>query len=111
GVLGLFEGVLTGAADGYARLTGQPAATLLHLGPGMANGLSNMHNALRAKSPMVNIVGDHATHHRDLNAPLTSDIEGAARPFSNWVSTTRTADSVGKDTAEAVQVAREGKVA
>lgn len=111
GVLGLFEGVLTGAADGYARISNRPAATLLHLGPGMANGLSNLHNALRAKSPVVNIVGDHATHHRDLDAPLTSDIEGAAKPFSNWVRTTRTADSLGQDTAEAVRVSREGKVA
>lgn len=111
GVLGLFEGVLTGAADGYARILNRPAATLLHLGPGMANGLSNLHNALRARSPVVNIVGDHATYHRDLDAPLTSDIEGAAKPFSHWVRTTKTADSLGQDTAEAVRVSREGKVA
>lgn len=111
GVLGLFEGVVTGAADGYARMTGTPAATLLHLGPGLANGLSNLHNALRAQSPIVNIIGDHATYHRDLDAPLTSDIEGAARPFSHWVRTTATADTVGQDTAESVRVAREGKVA
>lgn len=111
GVLGLFEGVLTGAADGYARMANRPAATLLHLGPGMANGLSNMHNAMRAQSPMVNVIGDHATYHRDLDAPLTSDIEGAARPFSNWVRTTPTADTIGRDTAEAVRVAREGKIA
>lgn len=105
-VLGLFEGVVTGAADGYARMTGTPAATLLHLGPGMANGLSNLHNALRAQSPMVNVIGDHATYHRHLDAPLTSDIETAARPFSHWVRTTPDADSVALDTAAAVREAR-----
>src|SRR5512142_1952289 len=86
-VLGLFEGVVTGAADGYARMLDRPACTLLHLGPGLANGLSNLHNAVRAQSPIVNVIGDHATHHRHLDAPLTSDIEGAARPFSHWVRT------------------------
>lgn len=110
GVLGLFEGVVTGAADGYGRMTGEPAATLLHLGPGLANGLSNLHNALRAKSPIVNVIGDHATYHRNLDAPLTSDIEGAARPFSHWVRTSGTADSLGPDAAEAVRVSREGKI-
>lgn len=99
GVLALFEGVVAGAADGYGRMTGNPAATLLHLGPGLANGLSNMHNALRSQSPIVNVIGDHATYHRDLDAPLTSDIEGAARPFSHWVRTTPTANSLGQDTA------------
>lgn len=74
-VLCLFEGVATGAADGYARIAGRPAATLLHLGPGMANGLANLHNARRAHSPVVNIVGDHATHHKSLDAPLESDID------------------------------------
>src|SRR6478672_8389011 len=81
-VLGLFEGVVTGAADGYARMAGKPAATLLHCGPGLANGLANLHNAHKAATPIVNIVGDHATYHRQYDAPLTSDIEGAARPFS-----------------------------
>ena len=75
-VLGLFEGVVTGAADGYARMTDRPAATLLHTGPGLANGLANMHNARRARTPMINIVGDHASYHLPLDAPLTSDIEG-----------------------------------
>src|SRR5699024_6643035 len=89
GVLGLFEWLVTGAADGYGRIVGKPAATLLHLGPGLANGLSNLHNALRASSPVVNIVGGHATYHRGLDAPLTSDIEGAARPFSHWVRTSK----------------------
>src|SRR5438093_9985426 len=74
GVLGLFEGVVTGAADGYARMTGRPAATLLHLGPGLGNGLANLHNARRAHSPMVNVVGDHATVHQRFDAPLQSDI-------------------------------------
>jgi acetolactate synthase-1/2/3 large subunit len=81
-VLALQENVATGAADGYARLTGRPAATLLHLGPGLANGLSNLHNAARALSPVVNIVGDHAMDHHSYDAPLTSDIEGLSRTFS-----------------------------
>ncbi|WP_153505783.1 acetolactate synthase large subunit [Cumulibacter manganitolerans] len=112
-VLGLFEGTVTGAADGYARMTGRPAVTLLHLGPGMANGLSNLHNALRAQSPIVNVIGDHATYHRHLDAPLTSDIEGAARPFSHWVRTTPDADSVAADTAAAVResLRRPGRIA
>ena len=82
-VLGLFEGVVTGAADGYARMTDRPAATLLHTGPGLANGLANMHNARRARTPMINIVGDHASYHLPLDAPLTSDIEGLAAPMSS----------------------------
>src|SRR5262249_57977823 len=86
-VLGLFEGVCTGAADGYARMAERPAATLLHLGPGLANGLANLHNANKAATPIVNIIGDHATYHRGYDAPLTSDIEGAARPFCGWVRT------------------------
>jgi acetolactate synthase-1/2/3 large subunit len=106
GILGVFEGVVTGAADGYARMTGVPAVTLLHLGPGMANGLANMHNARRALSPMVNIVGDHASYHRRYNAPLTSDIEAAARPFSDWVRTASDALNVAADGAAAVAAAR-----
>ena len=86
-VLALFEGVATGAADGYARMAEKPAATLLHLGPGLANGLANLHNAMKAATPVVNIVGDHATYHRDYDSPLTSDIETAAKPFSGWVKT------------------------
>ncbi|MGH7838925.1 MAG: thiamine pyrophosphate-binding protein, partial [Candidatus Binataceae bacterium] len=73
-VLGLFEGVCTGAADGYARMAGKPALTLLHLGPGFANGIANLHNARRARSPIVNVIGDHATWHLAVDAPLTSDI-------------------------------------
>jgi len=101
-VLGLAEGVVTGAADGYGRMTDKPACTLLHLGPGLANGLSNLHNARRAQSPIVNIVGDHATYHRQLDAPLTSDIEGAARPFCDWVRTAASADALAGDALAAV---------
>src|ERR671916_1240625 len=104
-VLGLFEGVATGAADGYARMADKPASTLLHLGPGLANGLANVHNARRAKTPMVNIVGDHATYHKEYDAPLTSDIEGVAWPFSNWVRTSADSRSVARDGADAVAAA------
>jgi acetolactate synthase-1/2/3 large subunit len=105
-VLGLFEGVVTGAADGYARMADRPASTLLHLGPGLANGLSNLHNARRAHSPIVNVIGDHATYHRTYDAPLTSDIEGTARPFSDWVRTSPTPDTVAADAAAAVAQAK-----
>ncbi len=101
-VLGLFEGVVTGAADGYARMADKPAATLLHLGPGLANGLANLHNAKRASSPVVNIVGDHATYHKEFDAPLTSDVEGVARPFSDWVLTSKDSSSVARDAASAI---------
>jgi acetolactate synthase-1/2/3 large subunit len=105
-VLGLFEGVVTGAADGYARMAGKPAATLLHCGPGLANGLANLHNARRASTPIVNIVGDQATYHRPLDAPLTADTEGWARGVSGWVRTAMEARTVGADAAAAVQAAR-----
>jgi acetolactate synthase-1/2/3 large subunit len=105
-VLGLFEGVVTGAADGYARMAEKPAATLLHLGPGLANGLANLHNAKRARSPVVNIVGDHATYHLKHDAPLTSDIEGLARPMSHWVGRVQDADHVSGDAAQAITQAR-----
>ena len=104
-VLGLFEGVVTGAADGYARMTGMPAATLTHLGPGLGNGLANIHNAKKARTPMVNVIGDHATFHRKYDAPLTSDVEGVAKPMSHWVKVSQSADDVAKDGAEAVQAA------
>jgi acetolactate synthase-1/2/3 large subunit len=107
-VLGLFEGVVTGAADGYARMADKPAATLLHLGPGLANGLANMHNARRARVPMVNVVGDHATYHLIHDAPLTSDIEGLARPMSHWVGRAESADTVGPRCEEAIRAARTG---
>ncbi|HKU42529.1 MAG TPA: acetolactate synthase large subunit [Polyangiales bacterium] len=104
-VLALFEGVVTGAADGYARMRDRPAATLLHLGPGLTNGLANVHNARRAHSPMVNIVGDHATYHKVHDAPLNSDIEGIARPLSDWVHTSRRSENVAADAALAVHAA------
>lgn len=105
-VLGLFEGVVTGAADGYGRMAEKPAATLLHLGPGLANGIANLHNAQRARTPIVNIVGDHATYHRQYDAPLTSDVEGTARPYSHWVRTSAAAGDIVKDTCDAVVAAR-----
>ena len=104
-VLGLFEGVVTGAADGYFRMKGTPASTLLHLGPGLANGLANLHNAKKANSGIVNIVGQHATYHIEYNAPLTSDIEGLARPMSSWVRTSPDAKSVAADGAAAIAAA------
>ena len=105
-VLGLFEGVVTGAADGYYRMKGTPASTLLHLGPGLANGLANLHNAKKANSGIVNIVGQHATYHIGYNAPLTSDIEGLARPMSSWVRTSPDAKSVAADGAAAIAAAK-----
>jgi acetolactate synthase I/II/III large subunit len=105
GVLGLFEGVVTGAADGYGRMAGRPAGTLLHLGPGLGNGLANLHNARRARTPLVNIVGDHATHHERFDAPLQSDIETVARNVSPWIRRTTATADLGRDTAEAVAAA------
>lgn len=112
-VLGLFEGVVTGAADGYARMSGKPAATLLHLGPGLANGLANLHNARRAGSPVVNVVGDHAAEHLIHDAPLTSDIESLARPMSGWTRRMTAGEHVQRDTTAAVSAAcqRPGQVA
>ena len=105
-ILCLFEGAVTGMADGYGRMKKTPAATLLHLGPGLAYGLPNLHNARRASSPIVNIVGDHATYHAQYDAPLTSDVAGIARPVSSWVHTSISAKTVGVDGARAVQAAR-----
>lgn len=112
-VLGLFEGVVTGMADGYARMAGRPAVTLLHLGPGLSNGSANLHNARRAASPVVNVVGDHATTHAIHDAPLASDIDGLARPVSGWIHTSVSALTVAADAARAVQAARQppGQVA
>ncbi|MBX3649962.1 MAG: acetolactate synthase large subunit [Burkholderiales bacterium] len=104
-VLGLFEGVVTGAADGYYRMAGKPATTLLHLGPGLGNGLANLHNARKAHSGMVNIVGEHATYHIRHDAPLTADIEGVARPMSDWVLTSCSSKDVAADGARAVEAA------
>jgi len=101
-VLALFEGVVTGAADGYARMCGKPACTLLHLGPGLANGVANIHNAQKAFSPMVNVVGDHATYHRQYDTPLNADLEGIARPVSHWLEAGRTPAELAALGAEAV---------
>lgn len=101
-VLGLFEGAVTGAADGYARASGRPAATLLHLGPGLGNGIANLHNARRARTPVVNIVGDHATTHLRYDPPLASDIESLARPVSIWFRESKSAEALVSDAAEAV---------
>src|SRR6201993_1809258 len=106
-VLGLFEGAVTGMADGYGRMAEKPAATLLHLGPGLANGLANLHNARRAATPIVNIVGDHATYHAQYDAPLASDVHGFARPVSAWVHSSANARTVASDAAMAVQAARQ----
>ena len=105
-ILCLFEGVATGAADGYGRMAEKPAATLLHLGAGLANGLANLHNARRAHTPVVNIIGGHATFHdRYGDSPLASDIEDFARPVSGWVRRTANSMTAAADTARAVQAA------
>ena len=110
-VLCLFEGVLSGAADGYARMARRPASTLLHLGPGLGNALANTHNARKGHTPMVNIVGDHATYHLQYDAPLTADIEGIAGPVSDWVHTSKAPGDIASDAAEAVRQAGFNKVA
>ncbi len=111
GVLALFEGVATGAADGYARIAGRPAAVLLHLGPGLANGLANLHNARRARSPVVTIVGGHATSHVRYDSPLQSDIEALARTVSGWVHTCGAPRDLAQDAMRAVAAARRGQIA
>ncbi len=112
-ILGLFEGVVTGAADGYGRMADKPAITLLHLGPGLGNGLANLHNARKAGSPIINMVGEHATYHKHFNAPLTSDTEGVAQPMSDWVRTSKSERDLAQAGAEAFAVAQSypGKVA
>lgn len=105
-ILGLFEGVVTGAADGYGRMADKPAVTLLHLGPGLGNGLANLHNARRAGSPVINMVGDHATYHLHHDAPLTSDAAGVARPMSDWVRVSRSELDLAHAGAEAFAVAQ-----
>ena len=108
GVLCLFEGVVTGAADGYGRMTGRPASTLLHLGPGLGNGLANLHNARRARTPVVNVIGDHATYHKRVDAPLESDIDALANSVSRWVRRSSRPEDVGPDAADAVAAACSG---
>lgn len=112
-VLGLFEGVVTGAADGYGRMADKPAVTLLHLGPGLGNGLANLHNARKAGSPVINMVGEHATYHKHFNAPLTSDTEGVARPMSDWLRTSTSERDLAQAGAEAFAAAQgyPGKIA
>ena len=104
-VLALFEGVATGAADGYARMAGRPAAVLLHLGPGLGNGLANLHNARRGHTPIVNIIGDHATYHAKYDAPLQSDIAAIASGVSSWIRTSTDPMQVARDAADAVAAA------
>src|SRR3954453_20772021 len=105
-VLGLFEGMVTGAAAGLAPRADKPAATLLHTGPGLANGLANLHNARRARTPMVNVVGDHASYHLKYDAPLTSDIESLARPMSDWLRRATSPADVGAASEAAIVAAR-----
>jgi acetolactate synthase I/II/III large subunit len=105
-VLGLFEGVVTGAADGYARMAEKPACTLLHLGPGLANGLANLHNASRAHVPIVNLIGQHPRDHLRYDTPLKSDIEAIGRPYSQWLRTSVHGSSIGQDAVEAILAAR-----
>jgi acetolactate synthase I/II/III large subunit len=104
-ILGLFEGVCTGAADGYGRMAEKPALTLLHLGPGFANGIANLHNARRARSPIVNLIGDHATWHVSADAPLTSDIVSLAKPVSGWIRSVQNSASLADVTAQAIAAA------
>ncbi|MGD9864521.1 MAG: acetolactate synthase large subunit [Pseudodonghicola sp.] len=106
-VLGLQENVVTGMADGFYRIARRPAATLLHCGPGLSNGLGNLHNARRGNSGIVNIVGDQATWHRPHDAPLTADTEALARTVSDWVRTSRRSADVGQDAMMATQIARQ----
>ena len=105
-ILGLFEGVVTGAADGYNRIAEKPAVTLLHLGPGLGNGLANLHNAKRARSGIVNVIGQHTLDHLHNDAPLNSDVEAVARPMSHWVKTSVTANEAAADTARAISIAK-----
>ncbi len=105
GVLCLFEGVATGAADGYGRMTGRPAGALLHLGPGLANGLANLHNARRARTPVLVVVGDHATYHKRFDAPLESDVDALAGSVSAWARRSARSADVAADAAEAVAAA------
>jgi len=104
--LGLFEGVCTGAADGYGRMLDKPAMTLLHLGPGFANGIANLHNARRAQSPVLNVVGEHATWHRDADPPLAMDIESLVKTVSSWCRTHTSLRNMATDVAEAVASAQ-----
>ncbi len=110
-ILGLFEGVCTGAADGYGRMLGKPAMTILHLGPGLANGISNLHNARRAHTPILSLTGEHASWHRSTDPPLRMDIEALAGTVSGWQRTCESAADLSRDTAEDVAAAMRGQIA
>ena len=110
-ILGLFEGCCTGAADGYGRMADKPAMTLLHLGPGLANGIANLHNARRARTPLLNVVGEHATWHRSADAPLNMDIVALAETVSGWQRTSTASQNLSKDTADAISAALREKIA
>ena len=107
-VLGLFEGCCSGAADGYGRMTGNPAMTLFHLGPGLGNAVANLHNARRARTPVFNVIGDHASWHRDADAPLTMDIAALAATVSQWTHTASSVKTLSQDTAQGITAARQG---
>ena len=109
-VLGLFEGCCTGAADGYGRMTDLPAMTLLHLGPGLGNGIANLHNARRGRTPLFNVIGEHATWHRPFDAPLSMDIETLASTVSGWQRTTASGSDLSQDAADAIGAALQGQV-
>ena len=110
GVLCLFEGVCTGAADGYGRMSDKPAMVLLHLGPGLSNGMANLHNAKRAHTPVFNVIGEHASWHRPADAPLTMDIEALARTVSGWQRTCESTDTLSRNTADAIAAAMKGQI-
>jgi acetolactate synthase-1/2/3 large subunit len=109
-VLGLFEGVCTGAADGYARMTQKPALTLLHLGPGLAYGIANLHNAKRARSPIVNIIGQHATWHLNADPLLNMDIASLARAVSGWYRQSESVEALSQDMAEGLAASLYGQI-
>ncbi|OPY10820.1 MAG: putative acetolactate synthase large subunit IlvX [Syntrophaceae bacterium PtaB.Bin038] len=110
-MLGLFEGVCSGAADGYGRLKEKPALCLLHLGPGLANGIANLHNARRARTPLLNVIGEHASWHVDADAPLAMDIESLCKTFSGWQRTVRSVETIARDTADAIEASLRGQIA
>ncbi len=105
-ILCLFEGGTTGAADGYFRMKGEVAATLLHLAPGFGNAFANAHNARKAESAMVNIVGDHATYHLRYDSPLKGDVKGICETISQWTRVSGDAGDVAEDGAAAISAAR-----
>ncbi len=109
-VLGLFEGVCAGAADGYGRMSDKPAMILLHLGPGLSNGLANLHNAKRARTPVFNVIGEHASWHRASDAPLTMDIEALAATVSGWQCTCESTTSLSRNSADAIAAAMKGQI-